>query len=161
MNTYESRFWSKVDIKGQDDCWEWHGANANGYGRLRVGSLRDGTRRLIIAHRFAYESEYGPIPDGMLVCHHCDNPPCCNPRHLFVGTIADNNRDKSEKGRYVSPACKGMHNGRSKLTDDDVREIRRAYASKEMGGYRLAAKYGVSDAVIYSILRNKRWTHVK
>jgi HNH endonuclease len=77
------------------ECWGWRGATFRfGYGKVK---LWDGTRTT--AHRVSYQIHYGPIPDGMFVCHHCDNPPCTNPEHLFLGTGADNNRDMAKKGR--------------------------------------------------------------
>lgn len=84
-----SRFWSRVDSSGGPDaCWPWQGElNDNGYGRLRFGG------KMEVAHRVAYELTHGAIPAVRFVCHSCDNPPCCNPAHLWVGTAIDNLRD--------------------------------------------------------------------
>lgn len=92
--TPESRFWRKVDKSG--DCWEWRGfRGANGYGKAHL------TRKpSTYAHRIAWTLTNGPIPKGMHVCHHCDNPPCCNPAHLFLGTAKDNVHDMMVKGRH-------------------------------------------------------------
>ena len=87
------KFWSKVNKGGADECWPW--LKANRYGQFYIGN---GMAKP--AHRVAYELTYGDIPAGLLVCHHCDNPPCCNPAHLFVGTVQDNMRDKISKGRH-------------------------------------------------------------
>lgn len=89
-----ARFWDGVDKQPGDGCWEWTGhCNDGGYGRV----TRQTEDRL--AHRYAWELENGPIPDGMFVCHHCDNPPCVRPDHLFLGTHTDNMRDAQRKGR--------------------------------------------------------------
>lgn len=96
----EERFWSKVATKGPDDCWEWGaGIGANGYGKFRLSD----PRREAGAHRMAWALAKGAeVPEGLCVLHKCDNPPCCNPAHLFLGTKGDNNRDRAEKGRTRS-----------------------------------------------------------
>lgn len=81
-------FWSRVDVRGPDECWPWMNAKTpNGYGTVYFGG------RMVGAHRVSWELTHGPIPDGLFVLHHCDNPPCCNPAHLFTGTHTDNVRD--------------------------------------------------------------------
>lgn len=86
------RFWSRVDVGAPNACWEWQGARDSfGYGQAREAT-----------HRTAWALTHGPIPSGMCVCHRCDNPPCCNPDHLFLGTRADNNRDRHAKGRSAN-----------------------------------------------------------
>lgn len=93
----ETRFWMKVRAgKTPEDCWEWIGSKRHDYGQL--SSVRG--RSPHKAHRVSYEIHFGPIPDGMDVLHSCDNPPCCNPRHLRLGTAKDNARDMVERGRY-------------------------------------------------------------
>ena len=113
----EALFWSKVDKRGPDDCWEWTGAiSTSGYGHIGLdGKARRG-------HRVAWQLTNGGIPDGLCCCHHCDNRKCCNPNHLFLGTVADNNRDCEEKGRGNHP--RGENHGRAKLTVMDVQFIR-------------------------------------
>lgn len=93
------------------DCWEWPGArNVNGYGTLATNGHGNGVSKRL-AHRVAYELEHGAIPEGKLIMHRCDNPPCCNPAHLQVGTDADNNRDKAAKGRAPGQELTHCKNG--------------------------------------------------
>jgi hypothetical protein len=91
----EELIWDSLDTAGGDTrrCWEWRGARSRGYGVLVIDGRTKG------AHRVVYELLVGPIPEGMYVCHHCDNPPCCNPAHLFLGTAEDNTDDMVSKGR--------------------------------------------------------------
>jgi hypothetical protein len=90
------RFWAKV--RKSDGCWEWQASLVDGYGRFyRFGSIK------AKAHRVSYEMENGPIPNGLLVCHHCDNRKCVRPDHLFLGTNLDNMRDARAKGRFAPP----------------------------------------------------------
>lgn len=129
-------FWSKVDKSGE--CWVWTASKTNGYGQF----LADGKRT--IAHRFSYELHYGPIPDGLFICHHCDNRRCVRPDHLFLGTNRDNNLDMIAKERH----------GNAVLTNEQVRAIHREY--RHGNGVELAAKYGVSSAVIYYTVKKRR-----
>lgn len=94
----EIRFWAHVDVSGgKDQCWPWRGPiNSSGYGVFKFHA------DIYLSHRFAWELTNGKIPDGMFVCHHCDNPPCCNPAHLFIGTPKDNAQDAMKKGRLAN-----------------------------------------------------------
>jgi hypothetical protein len=97
------RLWAKVKVAGPDDCWEWIGArDPNGYGRIQV--MTNGKWGTQLAHRVAYKLIKGDIPDGLHLCHRCDNPPCCNPAHHFPGTPLDNMTDAKLKGRIHNEA---------------------------------------------------------
>ena len=97
----QKRFWTKVDQRGETDCWVWLGStNQDGYGRFNVYCLVK-HNKLVQAHRFAYETRHGEIPTGLAVLHTCDHPACCNPAHLFLGTQSDNMRDMHKKRRHT------------------------------------------------------------
>lgn len=140
------RFWNRVHKT--DGCWEWKASKVyNGYGRMWFDNKKQR------AHRISYQLLIGPIPDGMLVCHKCDNPGCVNPDHLFLGTSADNTRDMDKKGRRVSIYGGGNH----KLTWEQVCEIR----SKRKEGrtsISLSIEYGISYRHIRDIIHGKYWT---
>jgi len=142
------RFWNKVDKSG--DCWEWTGFKHKGYGRFSVGVRR------LRSHRVAWELTHGPIPDGMLVLHTCDNPGCVNPDHLFLGTQADNMADMVSKGRQPFVKVLGEGVGTSKLAEDQVRSIRSDPRSQRA----IARDYGVSQTAISEIKNRKRWRHI-
>ncbi len=155
--TLEERFWRKVEKS--DGCWEWQGTiSPNGYGRIQEGGK--GTAHLG-AHRVSYEMHKGPIPEGMVVMHSCDNRRCVNPAHLSVGTHSENTRDAVQKGRWHhKPPCKkGESHSQAKLTEDMIREIR-ACPKDKVPGHVLAAKYGVRATTINAIRRGKSWKHV-
>lgn len=125
--------------------------DSRGYKQIHVGK---GKR--VLAHRKAYEDAYGPIPEGMVVRHMCDNPPCVNLEHLELGTHADNMRDMAERGRAYRPTWRGETAPGAKLTEDDVRFIRQS----PMRGVDLAAMFGVGKANITNIRKRRTWTHV-
>jgi hypothetical protein len=150
--TLEQRFWEKVDKRVPDECWLWKGAcNPNKYGHLRVG------KKEITASRIAWILTNGPIPEGLCVLHSCDNPPCCNPLHLFLGTNLDNVRDKEKKGRgiYVN----GERCGMSKLTTEKIIEIRKMHKGG-LSGIKLAAIFGIGKSEIYNIINHNNWKHI-
>ena len=152
--TLKERFDAKWQENPETGCWDWTASTAKGgYGKIRVaGKLRT-------AHRASYELHVGPIPDGFQVCHQCDRPCCVNPAHLFLGTNADNVRDKVQKCRQAKP--KGEESGRAKLTSEEVKLMRAAADRLPHGGGKFLARwFGVSDRTIKRIKRGKSWTHV-
>lgn len=131
----------------RDDCWPWPGGRTlRGYGQLRIGT------RLVRAHRAIYEAAVGPIPDGMVVRHRCDNPPCINPHHLELGTQADNMADAVDRGRMAS----GERNGRTKLTAEQVADLRRRWAEDGVTQAALSAEYGISSSQVSRICTGRR-----
>jgi predicted XRE-type DNA-binding protein len=146
------RFWSKIDkSSGPDACWEWQkGKTSDGYGEARAN------KRTVYAHRLAYELSKGEIAPGLHVCHHCDNPACCNPRHLFLGTNRENHEDMARKGRSTL----GERNAQAKLTAEDVRHIRELYAEGNLSQRAIAEMFGVRDPAICRIVTRKRWPHI-
>lgn len=149
------RFWAKVDkSRGADSCWTWTACVFNsGYGKF----YRDRDCRTAYAHRFSYELHVGTIPDGMFVCHRCDNPKCVNPAHLFVGTNADNVADMVAKGRQSGHP--GESNGRAKLTEHSVRAIRELYGTGPTKA-ALAKLFGVSESQIRRVISRERWVSI-
>lgn len=130
-----------------DDCVEWpHYRNRGGYGRIHF------RKKLILAHRMAWESIHGSIPSGLVVCHHCDNPPCVNPKHLFLGTRADNNADMTAKKRNGAP--RGGSHPSARLTWEKVEDIR----SSELSHRELARVHSVSEGAIRSVRNGRTWT---
>lgn len=149
----DARFWEKVDVRSIDECWEWRGSRHHkwGYGHFRLNG------KVESAHRVSWQMMNGDIPDGLVVCHNCDNPPCCNPKHLFLGTIADNNLDKKIKGRQDE---KGEKNGRAVLKSENIVYIRK---QRKLGvsGAELGRMFNVTKENIYDICSGKRWSHIK
>jgi DNA-binding transcriptional regulator YiaG len=134
-------------------CWEWSGSrNHAGYGQIAGGRTAAGKPRPLLAHRAAYSIWVGEIPDGLVVRHKCDNPPCINPDHLEVGTLADNSRDAVKRMRTANGENKRSH----RLTDQEVQAIREGYAPGSVKQADLAAMYGVSQQLISSIVRMER-----
>lgn len=161
-------FWTMADMSaGPDKCWRWTGdmgGSHRAYGRATVDGVR------MYAHRAAYLICHGPIPERYDVCHHCDNPGCVNPNHLFAGTRLDNMRDCHAKGRYACGERHGLHkhperiargerSGVAKLTDEKVRCIRSARAGGEPCA-SLAVRYGVCVGLVYEIVARRAWRHV-
>ena len=140
--------------KTPDECWEWGIIDPNGYGTISAGSSGRGHYIRKYAHRMSYETHKGPIPEGLNVCHHCDNRKCVNPDHLFVGTDLDNHTDKVRKGRQ----SRGERHGGSKLTEDIVRKIRNGELKPSR---KLVRELGIAGSShLYMIKLGKLWKHV-
>lgn len=138
-------------IRRTRGCWIWEGAaNQAGYGQIIVGRVGSPNRQVISVHRWAYEHFVGPIPDGMWVCHRCDNPRCSNPKHLYAGTPTQNASDASTRSRRAKQYKFGARY--RKLTDDDVRAIR--IDERTLAAIGIA--YDVSECHVSNIKRRIR-----
>lgn len=154
MDTVKARFLAKV--RKSRGCWTW---TANylrtglPYGLFRLGKMRT-------AHRVSYELFVGEIPDGLFVLHKCDNPKCVKPRHLFLGTQADNNRDASKKGRARTLPRHGEDNPGARFTASQVLAMWNAYASGGVTQQKIAEEYGTDQGTVGGIVRGERWVSV-
>lgn len=148
------RFWSKVDKRAPHQCWPWLGyVAAHGYGVFNLA------RRLPVrVHRYAWELHNGPIPDGLFVCHHCDNKVCVNHRHLFLGTHNDNMADATRKGRMPINPRPGEENGRAILTAEQVAEIRTL--GRSVSRQEIAERFGISIHYVSNLRMGIRWPQV-
>ena len=143
-----ANFWANVSIRGPDDCWVWNKSTTNGYGKVWDNE----SGKLIRAHRFAYDLCLGDIGD-LQVLHRCDNRPCCNPNHLFLGTDKNNSDDMTAKGR----AAKGQEHYLSKLTNVDVLAI----LSDRRSNVSIAKSHDISASNVSRIKNRKIWKHIK
>ena len=147
----KSRFWGKVDIRGSGECWPWKAGQRNWYGS--IGILTDGKVRVYVATRVAYTITFSD-PGELNVLHTCDNPPCCNPAHLFLGTHSDNLQDAISKGRAILDA-------KRKMTDELALEIRDRYLSSSTITERdLSEEYGISFNAIGEMIRGNSYRHL-
>jgi len=139
---------ARVTRGGPDECWEFDPASRDrdGYGRLRVGT------KIVRAHHVAYALAYGPVPPGTKIRHSCDNPPCCNPRHLLLGTHQNNMDDMVARGRSLT----GARNPSARLSQVQVDQIRRLRAFN-MAPKVIAARMGVAQRTVYLILKGDTW----
>jgi hypothetical protein len=149
------RFWEKV--VQSDGCWEWTAARTSaGYGEFAVA-----TGQMIYAHRFMWTLHFGPIPEGMFICHHCDNPPCVRPDHLFIGAASDNHADMRHKGRGSNPPTgKGEANHAARLTSSQALDI---LTRLEQGETQtsLAREYNVHLSTVHLIKNRRNWTDLR
>lgn len=148
--TVRQRFWQRVCIGADDECWNWMGSLLDhGHGQFSANGKR------FYAHRYAM-SLYTNVPEDKLVCHKCDNASCVNPNHLYVGTRSDNAQDMIKANTLFHPDNSGENSGMAKLTDEDVREVR----SSSLSCRKTAALKGVSRSTVSLVRRGERWRHV-
>lgn len=140
-------------VVDRNGCWIWQQSTiGQGYGGFRVGSTKNNTRRRAYAHRYSWELHNNrQVPNGMLVCHHCDIPLCVNPAHLFLGTSADNFRDSKRKNRHAHG-----ERANAKLTKEQALEIIRSPESNR----ELARRFGIGDVQVSRIKHGLRWRHL-
>lgn len=143
-----SRFWANVSVGAPDACWLWRGAKRRGYGVIGVGRT-SGTGKQIATHRLSYEIHNGPIPDGAIVRHRCDVQACCNPAHLELGTLLDNNNDRDQRGRT-------SHAGAPRRITDRQVALMRAMLARGVPGRTIANKFSVSDQFVSNIKHGKK-----
>lgn len=150
--TLEERFWSKVDIRSPFECWPWLAAvrrKDEGYGAFWLNGRHQP------ASRIAYSLAFKDVPVGLHVCHHCDNPSCCNPEHLFLGTNADNAHDRDSKGRTAT----GDKNRTTawNFHEKDVILIRNLVKNKELKQREIAKMFNVSPSVINNLIKGRTY----
>lgn len=154
-----ARYWSRVKILGQGECWNWIGLiSKNGYGRITF------YKKQFTSHRVGYFMANGAFPKRMFICHHCDNPKCVNPDHFFIGTALENNRDCASKGRsgpanHPERMPRGTATTFAKLNEEKIREIVEL-KRKGMSGPQIAARYGVTKNSIYNLFCGVTWRHL-
>jgi hypothetical protein len=147
--------WAKVNICSVEECWLWTATlNRWGYGQCRWNG------RNVNASRAAFESMYGEVADGLVVCHRCDNPACCNPAHLFAATQAENLADCRAKGRQRYKTGETHHRATAKLTPERVLEARALFQSG-VSQSEIGRQWGLHSSVISRAIRGQSWGHVK
>ena len=148
----KKRFWEKVGVRGEDECWEWKGdRHPFGYGRFN-----NGEGRIVNSHRYVMQITLGEIPDGMRVLHKCDNAPCVNPNHLYLGTAKQNTKDMKDRKRSTF----GERNRHAKLTEAQVLSIRKL----RRGGVpykELMRDFGVSVNTIRRVVYLETWAYLE
>lgn len=148
----EQRFWPKVEIKSDSECWIWVGAKSSkGYGFIGAGGAGG---KMVLAHRLSYQMFYGPIPNGAMILHECDNPSCVNPRHLRHGSGSENIKEAFDKGRKFNPVNFGEANPKSKITLEQAKFIK---ANPQLGHKQIADMFGVSPNCIRGVRIGRTW----
>jgi hypothetical protein len=149
----------RVEVR-ESGCWEWVGAlTTKGYGHFTIGGRGQNQTKLV--HRTVYQLCIADTSEKLLVCHHCDNPACCRPDHLFLGTHAQNLQDATRKGRLHGSGVRGERHGQARFTEDQVRDIRKRASSGGPGiQAQLAREYHCERSYISKIVRRVWWAHV-
>ncbi len=149
------RFWNKVKIGNFEDCWIWTASkDSDGYGTFRIGL------KTFLAHRISWTMQFGDIPPKIHVCHKCDNPSCVNYNHFFLGNDQDNMNDMVKKGRSTFGRFRGKENGNSKLTEEDVLEIRNLL-EKNVSLNNIAKRFSIGKRTVLDIKFRKTWYWLK
>ena len=157
--TLQERLDSHLDKSaGPDGCWVWTASTIRGYGQ--IGTYVDGKLKNNLAHRIAYQLANNVTLGEECVLHRCDNPPCCNPSHLFLGDRKDNSDDKIAKGRYRNRIVVGEEHGNAKVTEEAVREMRALYAEGAITQPEIAKRFGIRQSTVWAILHRKAWKHI-
>lgn len=148
----ENRLWPRVEKGASNECWPWTGSLTQaGYGLLTI------QYKSYYAHRLAWELHHNEeIPEGGVICHHCDNPACCNPNHLFLGTQDDNMKDAANKKRIKH----GENHHSASLTEDDIRQIRKFGEGSDLTRQQIASRFGIVRTTVNDILTGRTWQHV-
>lgn len=154
----KERLGRHVKINPETGCWEWsaHRCRKQGYGKTCLGG------KSFLAHRAMWTVHNGQIPPGADVLHRCDNPPCCNPDHLFLGDDFVNQRDRVAKGRHkgVPRNQRGEENKMAKLSEKEVLKIREIYATGRVSQRAIGLSYGVGQGLVSQIITRKIWSHI-
>lgn len=148
------RFWGKVSkLPHPLGCWVWTASLRTGYGAMKIDGRVYGT------HRLSWLIHFGDIPDGLMVCHSCDNRTCVNPDHLFTGTAKDNATDMCDKGRHRCPH--GVRCHRAKINADDVKKIRKLAKNPSLSYTDIGEMFGLDRSTVGAIARGQQWKHVR
>ncbi len=155
-DSIKARFWGKVDVRADGDCWLWTGTLGHKqYGKFKIGAARYSASRLSLGAKLGRD-----LGKGEFACHHCDNPPCVNPSHLFAGSQLENMADAVKKGRTYrwNGERAGVDNPKAKLTEEAVREIRRLRGIESP--QTLGQRFGVSACAVYDIYAQRTWSNL-
>ena len=156
----EERFWEKVEKGKENECWEWQGARSVGYGTIGSGGKNG---NILKAHRVSWEIHNGKIPKGShygttCILHRCDNPPCVNPNHLFLGTHKENMNDRDKKGRAAD--TRGNNNGSAKLTEEVVKILRALYKNRDITYVELGKEFGIHKVTVRKAVTGISWSNI-